>query len=314
VYATWRTQVAQRAQAHQAWRQLRERYRHTHPEWAAEFDRVMAGRLPPDWQECLPRFAPGTTRISTRVAAGKALQALADHVPELVGGVANVESSTETHLAGYPDVGRNQWNGRNLRFGVREHAMAALVVGMAAHGGLRPFGATFFCFSDYLRPTLRLSAIMQLPCVWVFTHDSIGLGEDGTTHQPIEQLASLRAMPGLTVIRPADANEAAQAWAAALHHSGPTVLVLSRQTLPVLDPDTVDVRGAIVAPGDHVALIATGSEVEVALAARDILTSEGISARVVSLPCWELFFPRPPAERDAIPSRWRRPARSAGRC
>ncbi|MGN6636991.1 MAG: transketolase-like TK C-terminal-containing protein, partial [Oryzihumus sp.] len=168
------------------------------------------------------------------------------------------------------------------------------------HGGLRPFGATFFCFSDYMRPALRLSAIMGLPCVWVFTHDSIGLGEDGTTHQPIEHLASLRAMPGLTVIRPADANEAAQAWSVALSRSGPTVLVLSRQGLPVLDPDVVDVHGAVLAPGDDVALLATGSEVEVALGARELLASQGIAARVVSLASFELFFDRSQAERDTV--------------
>jgi transketolase len=178
--------------------------------------------------------------------------------------------------------------------------MAAIVNGMAAHGGRRPFAATFCLFSDYLRPALRLSAIMQLPCVWVFTHDSIGLGEDGTTHQPVEHLASLRAMPGITVIRPADANETAQAWAAALQHAGPTALVLSRQGLPVLDPDVVDVHGAVLEPGDDCALIATGSEVEIALAARQLLAETGVHARVVSLPSFELFFERPAAERDIV--------------
>ena len=304
VYERWRTQVAERARAHQAWLELFQRYRRAHPDLAAEFDRVMAGQLPASWREQLPRFPAegeaGGKRVSTRVAAGQVLAALADRAPELIGGAADVQSSTETHLDRYPDVGRNEWDGRSIYFGVREHAMGAIVNGMAAHGGLRPFGATYFCFSDYMRPALRLSAIMELPCVWVFTHDSIGLGEDGTTHQPIEQLASLRAMPGLTVIRPADPNEAAQAWAVALQRGGPTALVLSRQGLPTLDASTVDVRGAVVAPGDNVALIATGSEVEVALGARDILAGEGISARAVSLPSFELFFERPEAERDAI--------------
>jgi transketolase len=234
------------------------------------------------------------------VAAGQALRSLAAVVPEIVGGAGDVESSTETHLDGYPDVGRHAWDGRSIHFGIREHAMGAMVNGMAAHGGLRPFGATFFCFSDYMRPALRLSAIMGVSCVWVFTHDSIGLGEDGTTHQPVEQLASLRAMPGLVVIRPADANEAAQAWSVALGRPGPTALVLSRQGLPVLDADVVDVRGAVVAPGDEIALVATGSEVEVALGARELLAAQHVAARVVSLASFELFFERPEAERDVV--------------
>jgi transketolase len=300
VYATWRTQVAERARSRTEWLALVGRYREAYPELAAELDRVSAGRLPDGVPEELACFEPGQ-RISTRVAAGKALQALAGAVPEIVGGAADVQSSTETHLDAYGDVDRHEWGGRNLHFGVREHAMGAVVNGMAAHGGLRPFGATFFCFSDYMRPALRLSAVMGLPCVWVFTHDSIGLGEDGTTHQPVEQLASLRAMPGFTVIRPADANEAAQAWTVAIRRPGPTALVLSRQGLPVLDPDVVDVHGAVVAPGDDLALLATGSEVEVALGARELLLSSwGISARVVSLASFELFFERPEAERDAF--------------
>jgi transketolase len=298
VYATWRSQVAERAKARSEWSALIERYREAYPELAAEFDRVSAGRLPGDLPE-LPRFEPGQ-RISTRVAAGRALQALADAVPELVGGAGDVQSSTETHLDAYDDVDRHKWSGRNIHFGVREHGMGAVVNGMSVHGGLRPFGATFFCFSDYMRAAVRLSAIMGIPCVWVYTHDSIGLGEDGTTHQPVEQLAGLRAMPGLTVIRPADANEAAQAWSVALGRSGPTALVLSRQGLPVLDPDVVDVRGAVVAPGEDLALLATGSEVEVALGARERLASQGIAARVVSLPSFELFFDRPQAERDTV--------------
>jgi transketolase len=300
VYATWRAQVAERAQSRQRWLALFDRYRDADPDLATEFERATAGDLPDGWQGVLPRFAPGGDKISTRVAAGKAINALAGAIPELVGGAADVQSSTETHLEAYPDVSRQEWSGRSVHFGVREHAMGAIVNGIAAHGGLRPFAATFFCFSDYMRGALRLSAIMGLPCVWVFTHDSIGMGEDGTTHQPVEQLASLRAMPGFTVIRPADANEAAQAWAVALSRPGPTALVLSRQGLEVLDPDVVDVAGAIVAPGDDAAIIATGSEVEVALGAARLLAGDGIGARVVSLASFELFFERPPAERDAI--------------
>ncbi|MEO6859031.1 MAG: transketolase [Solirubrobacteraceae bacterium] len=300
VYKTWRSQVTERAKSRQRWLERFERYRQEEPDLAAGFERVMAGTLPDGWQGTLPRFEPGTEKISTRVAAGQTLNALAEAIPELMGGAADVQSSTETHLNADPDVARHEWAGRSIHFGVREHAMGAIVNGIAAHGGLRPFGATFFCFSDYMRGALRLSAIMQLPCVWVFTHDSIGMGEDGTTHQPVEQLAGLRAMPGFTVIRPADANEAAQAWAVALQRPGPSALVLSRQGLTVLDPDTVDVRGAILVPGDDAAIIATGSEVEVALGARDLLAGEGIGARVVSLASFELFFERPASERDAI--------------
>jgi len=300
VYATWRTKVAERAQSRQRWLALFDRYRQAHPDLAAELERVVAGELPPGWQGVLPRFDPGADKISTRVAAGKALNALAGAIPELVGGAADVQSSTETHLEADPDVSRHDWAGRSVHFGVREHAMGAIVNGIAAHGGLRPFGATFFCFSDYMRGALRLSAIMGLPCVWVFTHDSIGMGEDGTTHQPVEQLAGLRAMPGFTVIRPADANEAAQAWAVALSRPGPTALVLSRQGLRVLDPNVVDVAGAVLAPGDDAAIIATGSEVEVALRASELLAGDGIGARVVSLASHELFFERPAAERHAI--------------
>jgi len=300
VYRTWRRQVADRARARRDWLERFAAYRSTHPDLAAEFERMMSGRLPDAWNADLPRFAPGGDKLSTRVAGGRTMQAFAPKVPELIGGAADVQTSTETHLDAFADIDRHQWAGRNMHFGVREHGMAAIANGIAAHGGLRPFAATFFCFSDYLRPALRLSAVMQLPCVWVFTHDSIGLGEDGTTHQPVEHLASLRAMPGLTVIRPADANETAQAWVAALQRPGPTALVLSRQGLPVLDPDLVDVRGAVVAPGEDCALVATGSEVEVALAARLLLNESGVRARVVSLPSFELFSERPTAERDTV--------------
>lgn len=299
VYAAWRAQVAVRARAHQEWTQLMDTYHSAHPELAKELDRVFSGRLPKGWSVDLPHFEVSDKRISTRVAAGAALSALAARIPDLVGGAADVESSTETAGVG-DEISRHGWSGRDIHFGVREHAMGAVVNGLAAHGGLRPFGATFFCFSDYMRPALRLSAIMGLPCVWIFTHDSIGLGEDGTTHQPVEQLASLRAMPGFTVIRPADANEAVQAWKVAIERNSPTALVLSRQGLPVLDPDVVDVRGAVVASGDDVAILASGSEVEVGIAARSILAEQGIGARVVSVASFELFLERPEDERDRI--------------
>jgi transketolase len=278
-----------------------DRYRTAHPDLAAEHERVQSARLPGGWQQAVPRFETGT-RVATRRASGQALNALAAAVPELVGGAADLAPSTLTYLHGHDDVGPRRFAGRNVHFGVREHAMGAMLNGMAAHGGLRVYGATFFVFSDYLRPAIRLAALQRLPVVYVFTHDSIGLGEDGPTHQPVEHLASLRAIPGLRVVRPADANETAQAWAQALDHRGPTALVLSRQALPVLDPDLVDVSAgaAVLAPGDDAAIVATGSEVEVALAAAEALRDEGIGARVVSLPSWEVFAEQDEAVRHRV--------------
>ena len=199
-------------------------------------------------------------------------------------------------------VNRGDWTDRNIHFGVREHAMGAICNGMAAHGGLRPFCSTFFAFKDYMQEPIRLAALMALPVVFVFTHDSIGLGEDGPTHQPVEHLAGLRSMPGLRVIRPADANESAQAWAEAIAHSGPTAIVLSRQELLVLDPTVLDVsRGAtVIALGDEAAIVSTGSEVEVALGARAVLAKRGISARVVSMPCMEIFREQSAAGRAKV--------------
>ena len=276
-------------------------YRADHPEQAAEFERMIAGRLPQGWRDAQPAFEPGA-RIATRVSAGKALDAFGAKVPELVGGSADVITSTHTVISGSGDINCGDWTGRNIHFGIREHAMGAICNGMAAHGGFRPFCSTFFSFRDYMLEPIRLAALMELPVVFVFTHDSIGLGEDGPTHQPIEHLAGLRAMPGIRVIRPADANESAQAWAAAIARPGPTVLVLSRQGLPVLDPAVLDVsRGAtVVAPGDAAAIVATGSEVEVALGARELLAAKGIAARVVSMPCMEIFRERPEAERAEV--------------
>jgi transketolase len=303
VYAHWRGQVAERAAAWAPWIESFERYRTAHPDEAAEFERVTAWRLPQGWRDALPTFTPGA-RIATRVSGGKALDAFGAKMPELVGGSADVITSTHTVIGGSGDVNCGDWTGRNIHFGVREHAMGALCNGMAAHGGLRPFCSTFFSFRDYMLEPIRLAALMELPVVFVFTHDSIGLGEDGPTHQPIEQLAGLRAMPGIRVIRPADANESAQAWAEAIAHFGPTVIVLSRQGLPILDPAVLDVsRGAtVVAPGNDAAIVASGSEVEVALGARDLLTKKGVAARVVSMPCMELFRARSSAERaDVLP-------------
>ncbi|MEJ2207788.1 MAG: transketolase [Anaerolineae bacterium] len=282
-------------EAQSAWEAVFGRYAAECPELAAEWQRRMAGELPADWQSFLPTFEPGSAAVATRAAGGKVLEALAPAVPELIGGSADLHPSTKTFLKTYADVQAGAYGGRNLHFGVREHAMAGLMNGMVLHGGLRPYGGTFLVFSDYMRPSIRLAALMGLPVVYVFTHDSIFVGEDGPTHQPVEHAASLRAIPNLAVIRPADARETAGAWAVALaRQEGPTALLLSRQKLPVLAetrPESVG-RGAYVLAGDddaQVILMATGSEVSVALEARDVLAGQGISARVVSMPCWERF-------------------------
>jgi transketolase len=301
VYADWRHQVQERAAGHAAWKERLERYRADEPERVAEFERVMAGRLPDGWRDALPAFQPGT-RVATRVSGGQALNAFALRIPELVGGTADVSPSTHTVIKDSGDLNAGDWSGRNIHFGIREHAMGAICNGMAAHGGLRPFCSTFFSFKDYMAEPVRLAALMRLPVIFVFTHDSIGLGEDGPTHQPVEHLASLRAMPDILVFRPADANESAQAWAEALAYEGPSAIILSRQDLPILDPRLVDVgRGAaILADGDEATIVATGSEVEVALAARDLLVAKSIAARVVSMPSMELFRERPVEEQEKI--------------
>ena len=301
VYSHWRSQGAKRAAARTSWLERFERYRTDETGLAAEFERLFSGRLPAEWRNTLPTFDPGK-RVATRVSAGKTLEALAEKIPELVGGSADVVTSTDTIISGSGDVNSGDWTGRNIHFGVREHAMGAICNGMAAHGGLRPFCSTFFAFRDYMQEPIRLAALMALPVVFVFTHDSIGVGEDGPTHQPVEHLAGLRSMPGLRVIRPADANESVQAWAEAIAHSGPTAIILSRQGLLVLDPHVLDVsRGAtVIAPGDQAAIVSTGSEVEVALAARALLAKRGISARVVSMPCMEIFRERSAADRAKV--------------
>ncbi len=292
------------------WNQLMEGYQAEHPGQAAEFKRVLAGELPPGWQEAAPVFAPEEGPVATRAASGKVLNALAGALPELVGGSADLAPSTKTIIASSGDMrGRGADCGRNVHFGVREHAMAAAVNGMALHGGVIPYGATFFVFSDYCRPSLRLAALMKCHSIFIFTHDSLGVGEDGPTHQPVEHLASLRAIPGLTTIRPADANETAAAWQVALSRKAPTCLVLTRQKLPILDPrlhamaDGV-ARGAYVLNegGDpsQLILIATGSEVHLALEAAKELAGQGVRARVVSMPSWELFQEQDQAYRDSV--------------
>jgi len=289
-------------QAH--WEKLLEDYEQADPERAATFELIRAGQLPPDWDADIPVFRPEDGPQATRNSSGVVLNALAGRLPNLVGGSADLAPSNNTHLDGYGDMSPDQPGARNIHFGVREHAMAAIVNGMARHGGLIPFGATFLVFSDYMRPALRIAAMMKAPSIFVFTHDSIGVGEDGPTHQPVEQLMSLRAIPNMTVFRPADANETAQAWRLAIEwNDGPVALALSRQKLPILDPNEHPIaegtaRGGYVlseaaAGTPELILIATGSEVALALEAQDELAKQGITARVVSMPCWELFDQQP---------------------
>ncbi len=283
------------------------------PELAAEFHRVTQGELPANWAHELPQFLPDGKPIATRSASGKVLNVLAARLPELLGGAADLAPSTHTLIENGGDFEAKNRNGRNLHFGIREHAMGGILNGMVLHGGLLPFGATFLIFSDYMRPPMRLAAMNGLPVIYVFTHDSIALGEDGPTHQPVEQLLGLRSIPGMTVIRPADANETAAAWQAAIEHQdGPVALILTRQKVPVLDPHIhgdihLGVRrgGYILArePEDttpDLILIATGSEVHLTLPVQAHLATQGIYARVVSMPSWELFQKQPIVYRNQV--------------
>ncbi|MFC2031513.1 transketolase [Chloroflexota bacterium] len=294
------------AEVQERWLAEFTRYAEEYPEAAAEWQRRMAKELPADWEAALPQFGPEDGPVATRVAGGKVMQALAPVVPELVGGSADLHPSTKTFLNAYPAVEKGEYAGRNLHYGIREHAMGGSMNGMALHGGLRPYGSTFLVFSDYVRPSVRLSALMGLPVVYVFTHDSIFVGEDGPTHEPVEQLASLRAIPGLTVIRPADANETAAAWRSILtHRNGPVALILTRQKLPILDAGVTAGAGQggyILADVDdpQLILVASGSEVSLIVEAQRLLAAEGIGARVVSMPSWELFEAQPEAYRQAV--------------
>jgi transketolase len=300
-----------------AWRQMLDRYRTVHREAAAELDRRLTGQLPGGWNERLPTFRPEDGPLATRQASGTVLNALARKLPELVGGSADLTPSNNTSLKGEPAQSASAPGGRNFHFGVREHAMGAALNGMALSGLLRPYGGTFLIFSDYMRPAIRLAALMELPVLYVFTHDSIFLGEDGPTHQPVSQLLSLRSIPHLTVIRPADANETVEAWKCAVENRrGPTALVLTRQKLPVLAetgeraPEGVP-RGAYVLAeaevgegrrqdGPQVLLLASGSEVSLALEAKKALAAEGIGARVVSFPSWQLFDAQSREYRESV--------------
>lgn len=295
--------------AEEEWKQRLARYREHFPEHATVLERALAGKLPDDWDADLPVFRPEDGPVATRNASGDVINAIKDRLPTLIGGSADLAPSTKTIMDGEGDFSPEDHGGRNMHFGVREHAMGAIVNGMALHGGVIPYGATFLVFSDYMRSALRLSAIMDADAHWVFTHDSIGVGEDGPTHQPIEHVMSLRAMPNMAVIRPADANETAIAWKQAIERQSPVALALTRQKLPILDPEETPVRtgamkGAYVlaeAEGDlDLIIAATGSEVSLALKAREALQSEGIGVRVVSMPCWEIFEEQPQQYIDEV--------------
>jgi transketolase len=282
------------------WTKLRATYTKKFPTEAAEFERRISGLLPQDWYQSLPSFPADEKGIATRVASGKSINVLAKVLPELTGGSADLAPSNNTWIQDSPAFQKDSESGRNFHFGVREHGMGAIVNGMAVHGGLIPYGATFLVFSDYMRGAIRLSALSHIPSIWVFTHDSIGLGEDGPTHQPVEHLAALRAIPNLTVIRPCDANETAEAWRFAIQNrKNPTALMLTRQACPIFDRTqftgaSLLEKGAYVladlGPQEpEIILMASGSEVGLIMAAGIYLSEQGISTRIVSFPSWDLF-------------------------
>jgi transketolase len=287
-------------QAESEWNKLFAEYQKTYPDLALEYEQLRSGKLSETWKKAIPAFSPSAGALATRQASGKVLNAIAPYLPLLIGGSADLAPSTETILKGLGDFEAGNYSGRNLHFGVREHGMGGILNGLALTEGIIPYGATFLIFSDYMRPPIRLAALMGIRPIYVFTHDSIALGEDGPTHQPIEQLMALRAIPNLTVIRPADANETAVAWKVAIEHQGgPVAIVLTRQKLLIIDQTKYAsaenlIKGAyILSEADNqspeIILIATGSEVSLALSAQEALKKENIAAQVVSMPSWELF-------------------------
>ena len=286
------------AKNEQDWNQLYENYKQRHPDLAKEYESITLGELPEGWQNKLPVFEAGD-ELATRKASGKTLNAIAEFFPQLIGGSADLSPSTDTTLDDFKSFSAQNRDGRNFHFGIREHAMGAVLNGMALSNYLIPYGATFLIFSDYMRPPIRLAAIMKIRQIMVFTHDSIGLGEDGTTHQPVEQLIGLRTVPNMTVIRPADANETAQAWRVAIEHKdGPVAIILTRQGIPIIDQKKYASaknleKGAYVLSDSEgepdIILIATGSEVQLIVQAQIELKKSAIEARVVSMPCWNLF-------------------------
>lgn len=310
VLARYREAIPRGQALESEWRRLFDRYAAEYPDLAELWQQAWSGQLPAGWEEALPAFGPDDGPLATRSASGKVLNAIASRIPTLIGGSADLTPSNNTELKGFSWLQTGQFGGRNIHFGVREHAMGGILNGMRLHGGVIPYGGTFLVFSDYMRPTIRLAAMMELPVIYVFTHDSVGLGEDGPTHQPVEHFASLRAIPNLTVIRPADATETVEAWQVALeHHHGPVALLLTRQKVPILNRaakagDAALRRGAyVLADADgapDIILIATGSEVHLALDARQRLAEQSVQARVVSMPSWELFEQQSPEYRAQV--------------
>jgi transketolase len=310
------------AEVQAQWRVRFEGYRASYPDEAAEFEAVMAGSLPDGWDADIPSWSTGDKAMATRKASGEVMNAFFERLPTFMGGSADLNPSTNTVLKGGGDFGHPStvqeddqglsgggWNyaGRNIHFGIREHAMGSIVNGMAAHGGIIPYGSTFLVFSDYMRPAIRLAALSHLKSIFVFTHDSVAVGEDGPTHEPVEHVMSLRLIPHLTVIRPADANETAGAWRAAITSSMPTALILSRQDLSILDRSgangDVSRGGYVLADTDgspDAVLLATGSEVELALMARELLGEKGVQVRVVSMPSWEIFEAQGPEWKTSV--------------
>jgi transketolase len=293
------------AKEREAWQQLVNGYRAMYPELGEKWDRYVSGELTPGWEKDLPDFS-AENPLATRVASGKVLNAIAADLPTLVGGSADLTPSNNTRTQDAKEIGRGDFSGSYIHFGVREHGMGSIMNGLALHG-MRPYGGTFLIFSDYMRPTIRLAAMMGLPVVYVFTHDSVGLGEDGPTHQPIEHLTSLRAIPNLLVLRPADGNETSAAWKVALERdSGPTALVLTRQGLPQICPAENGLeQGAYVVKetsggNPQVVIIATGSEVSIAMEALEQLDSQDLKGRVVSMPSWELFDAQSEVYRNSV--------------
>ncbi len=291
------------------WNDLYKSYKEKYTELAKEYELLSSGKLPEGWKQKLPVFKAGE-EMATRKASGKVLNAVADYFPGLIGGSADLAPSTDTNLTNYKSFSATNYEGRNFHFGIREHAMGAILNGLALSKYIIPYGATFLIFSDYMRPAIRLAAIMKIRAIYVFTHDSIALGEDGTTHQPVEQLIGLRSVPNITVIRPADANATVQAWRVAIEHSGgPVALILTRQGIPVIDQEkytkAIELeKGAYILSEPEtqpdIILIGTGSEVQLLLAAQQKLKEQNISARVVSMPSWELFEKQDKAYKEQI--------------
>ena len=294
--AVFRQAVERGKAEQQSWQEQYHAYTTAYPDLAAQWQQEMSGELPTGWDSDIPTFKAGES-LASRIASSQVINAIAPKLPSFIGGSADLAPSTNTNMKGFGDFGPEE-NGRNLHFGIREHAMGGILNGMALYGGLIPFGATFLIFSDYMRPSIRLAALMGLKTIYVFTHDSIGLGEDGPTHQPVEQLAALRAIPRLIVLRPGDANETAEAWRVAIQHPHPVALALTRQALPTLDrtamasASNVSHGAYVLTDSEHapeIILIATGSELSLAVDAAEKLRQEHISVRVVSMPSWELF-------------------------